>query len=356
MGKKNYKPEEHGYMPLPPLDEDGEPIIPLNKDEQINLRDKFAPWDNKPAAPEVAAESETEEAVQPLTADTFQATGAAMPTAPELELDPYAIESGASENFGTKVAAVGLIAKARAGALRDKIRQNPAAAIAGLAGAAVVTALIILTFVWTRSAGDVVKPDYIAGDNGHEDWREDEGDPGFPEGDNSNEESPKDGGKVIDTPEKIADLVCIADRKTDSLYGFKGFDNMAVERRVTFTVQNTPNELFVTNIFSFSKPEQVAVREAEYKKAFDAKYPKATRGFSVAWSSSKNTGIKMTLSARLANNPLISMLSDAQLRQFGLQPDKNADGTLTANYTREELQKRWTAEGFNCGRNSVASR
>jgi hypothetical protein len=340
MGKKNYNPEEHGYMPLPPVDEDGEMLIPMAANEQINLRDKHAganSHDGASAQAEVVTEAPAE---MPEVAEEAQVE--TEPEEPSVELAATGIESGASENFGAKVAAVGLAAKARAAAMTDKIRQNPAAAIASFAGAAVVIALTVMTFVWTRSAGEDLKPDQIADNTEHQDENENK-DPEFPEGENSVE---------VETPIKIADLVCVADKTKDTLYGFKGFANMAVERRVTFTSANVPNELFVTNIFTFDDKKDVEPKTAEYKKLFDAKYPKATRGFSIAWNGAKNTGIQMTLSTKLMNN----LLDDAQLLQFGLSPDKNADGTLTAHYTREEILKRWTAEGFRCSGNTVASK
>lgn len=339
MGKKNYKPEEHGYMPLPPVDDDGEPIIPLGMDEQINLRDKSTPWENKnveeseTTAEDVIVEAESEDMLEGITEEPIVVPAVA-PEEPSVELEAP-VASGTSESFGTKMAALGIAAKARAGAMTDKIRQNPAAAIAGFAGAAVVVALIVLTFVWTRSAGDNVQPDMIA-DSG-----EQQEEPGFPEGDNSAE--------VEVEPTKVSDLTCRADKSTDNIYGFKGFSNMAVVRRVTFTDQNIPHELFVTNIFTFdgvlaTDKTKFDAKTAEYKKIFNTKYPEATRGFTIRWSSAKAMGIQMDLSTHLKN----TSLTDAQLLQFGLQPDKNADGTLTARYSREEIEARWTAEGFKC--------
>jgi hypothetical protein len=334
MGKKNYKPEEHGYMPLPPVDDGGEPIIPFGMDEQINLRDKFAPWESKATEAEPVAAAEAESAEMPEVANEEPVVVPAVePEAPSVELEAP-VASGSSESFGTKVAALGLAAKARAGAAVDKIRQNPAAAIAGFAGAAVVIALIVLTFVWTRSAGENVQPDMIADDN------EQQEQPGFPDGDNQAEVEPT----------YVSDLLCSMDKKTDAIYGFKGFENMAVVRRITFTPQNTPNELFVTNIFTFSgelltNKLKFDAKTVEYKTLFDAKYPERERGFSIKWTNAKASGIQMDLSTRLRN----TALTDEQLLQFGLQPKTNADGTLVDGYySREEIEKRWKAEGFKC--------
>ena len=324
-------------MPLPPVDEDGEMVI--------NLRDKFAPWEKKLGAGAAAGAASAGAAsvgaeVETAASEVAETTGlgavsaadvmAEMPeVAPEM---PTVVMSGASERLKAKAAAVGLAAKARAAAMTDKIRQNPAAAIAGLAGAAVVVALVVLTFVWTKSAGDVVAPDKIAG------VEEQEQGPELPEGDNSAE---------VDA--KISDLVCRADFATDKMYGFKGFTNMAVERRITFTAQNVPDELFTTNIFSFGPntfKDQAALNKKieEYKRILNQKFPENKRGFLVRWGGSKSGGIQMSLSTKLMN----SQLDDAQLAQFGLVPDRNPDGSLTANYKREDLEQRWKAEGFRC--------
>ncbi|MCL2371563.1 hypothetical protein FWC63_02355 [Candidatus Saccharibacteria bacterium] len=329
MGKKNYKPEEHGYMPLPPVDSDGELILPFNPDEQVNLRDKFAPWENKEAADTTAKNEEgaTAPSVAPVV------------PVPSVESETENDDEAAGAKIGAKAAAagaavagVGLIAKAKIAAAGDKLRQNPAAAIASLAGAAVVAALIILTFVWTRPAGIELTPDLIGED---------------PE---TEVETPE--GETVEQPAQIPELVCTMDRTTDEFYGFRNFDNKAIERRITFTAQNIPNQIFVTNTFTFASPNVVAARADEFQRIFNARYPLNTRGFEAEWSHSKGGGIQMALSTYLLN----SLLNDAQLRQFGLQPDQQADGTLVANYTREELYRRWTAEGFRCGGTQVAQR
>jgi len=343
MGKKNYKPEEHGYMPLPPVDEDGEMIMPLQQDEQVNLRDKFAPWEEKPAAPEsIANEAESEVEAPEVAAATIpevDATPDAVPEVPKVELNRASGLSVVGARIGAKAAAAGaavkgasLIAKAKMAAAGDKMKKNPAAAIAGAAGVAVVVALVALTFVWTRPAGDVVRPDSIG--------NEEDDAPELPD------------GETVESPAQIAELVCTADRNRDAFYGFRNFDNKAIERRIIFTAQNIPDKIFVTNTFTFADPSVVAARSAEFQRLFNARYPFNTRGFEAHWSHSKSGGIQMALSTYLLNE----RLNDDQLRQFGLQPDEQPDGTLVANYTREELERRWVADGFRCTDTRVAQR
>ncbi|MDR0980111.1 MAG: hypothetical protein LBM12_03115 [Candidatus Nomurabacteria bacterium] len=338
MGKKGYNPEEHGYMPLPPVD-DGEMLV-MGEDEQIDLRVPLADEAFEPTmepayelAQEPVNEAESVNMLESLAATPSASEVAAPQVKFRKSVGNFAERLGEKVRaFGaalkTKATAFGGIVKAKTAAAVEKIRQNPAAAIASVAGVVVVVVLIVLVFIWVRPAGEQMQPDVIA----------DDPEIGLPEGENQAEVA------------SIADLVCYADLKTDKIYGFKDFLNLAVERHLTFAAPDMPNRLAVTNIFTFD--ETIATdkakfdsKVAEYKKIFDAKYPSAERGFAITWSGTKAIGIEMYLTTEMQSEKL----TDAQLLQFGLQPKLNAEGQLEDGYySRAAIEQRWLDEGFVC--------
>ncbi|MCL2094960.1 hypothetical protein FWH13_02470 [Candidatus Saccharibacteria bacterium] len=148
------------------------------------------------------------------------------------------------------------------------------------------------------------------------------------------------------------DLVCTLDgATTDSIYGFDGFLQLDVLRVITFTSQDMPRTMSQDLVYAFDSSNAVTAAFARFSGSLEERFPAEGRPFMLTilpLHGGKNGENTISVSA---SGELLRM-TDATVAQFGLVPDnvERPDGETirVANYSREDLARRFVGQGWRC--------